>query len=259
MESGVTFVDVTGSTNTDLMLAGKHGAPHGYALAAKRQTAGRGRRGHTWDSTEGNLLLSLVLRPSVTSAQLSGLAAVSGLAALHELERHGFADEIQLKWPNDLVARGRKLGGILVESAHDVDGNLFAVCGIGLNVTYTPPTVPEAGLAAISLADLDSRIPPVSNLVADMRRAIVDAADSWAQALSSMPCDTAPLEPIRQSFCEHLCWLGQKVHAISPAGTILATGTFIAVDVHGRAIVDTGDRTHALHFEEASLRPVSSL
>ncbi len=259
MESDLTFVDVTGSTNTDLMLAGKHGAPHGHALAARRQTAGRGRRGHTWDSTEGNLLLSLVLRPRVTSTQLSGLAAVSGLAALHALERQGLADEIQLKWPNDLVARERKLGGILVESAHDVNGNMFAVCGIGLNVTYTPPTVPDTWLAAISLADLNSQVPPVTDLAIDMRRAIVDAVDAWVQTLASMPCDTAPLEPIRQSFCKRLCWLGQKVHAISPAGTILATGTFVTVDARGRAVIDAGDRMHALHFEEASIRPVSSL
>ena len=63
MDAKLTIVDVTGSTNDDLLEAGKQGAPHGTGLAARAQTAGRGRRGHKWDSTAGNLLLSIVLHP----------------------------------------------------------------------------------------------------------------------------------------------------------------------------------------------------
>ena len=138
MDAKLTIVDVTGSTNDDLLEAGKQGAPHGTGLAARAQTAGRGRRGHKWDSTAGNLLLSIVLRPCVNPAKYSGLAAVSGLAVLEALEKQGLANEIGLKWPNDLVARGHKLGGILVEAARDNEGRPFAVCGIGVNVNYTP-------------------------------------------------------------------------------------------------------------------------
>ena len=125
MDAQLTIVDVTGSTNDDLLEAGKQGAPHGTGLAARAQTAGRGRRGHKWDSTAGNLLLSIVLRPRVDPAKYSGLAAVSGLAVLEALEKQGLANEIGLKWPNDLVARGRKLGGILVEAARDNEGSPF--------------------------------------------------------------------------------------------------------------------------------------
>lgn len=257
MQRALTFVDVTGSTNTDLLLAGKQGAPHGWGLAAKRQTAGRGRRGHSWDSTEGNLLLSIVLRPPVSSAQLSGLAAVCGLAAVRELERKGLAEEIELKWPNDLTARGKKLGGILVESARDHTGHTFAVCGIGVNVAYTPPQVPDESLAAISLAELNPKVPLVKDLTRDMHRAIVDAVDAWSGALASMPEGTAPLSPIRHSYCQRLCWLGQRVVARSSAGTILAEGTFGTVDAVGRAVIEAEGQTVALHFEEASIRPIA--
>ncbi len=65
---------------------------------------------------------------------------------LEALEKQGLAIEIGLKWPNDLVARGRKLGGILVEAARDNEGKPFAVCGIGVNVNYTPQEVPDGGL-----------------------------------------------------------------------------------------------------------------
>ena len=150
MDSRLTIVDITGSTNDDLLEAGKQGATHGTGLAARAQTAGRGRRGHKWDSTAGNLLLSIVLRPCVNPAKYSGLAAVSGLAVLEALEKQGLANEIGLKWPNDLVARGRKLGGILVEAARDNEGKPFAVCGIGVNVNYVPQEVPGAGMPYFS-------------------------------------------------------------------------------------------------------------
>ena len=174
MDAKLTIVDVTGSTNDDLLEAGKQGAPHGTGLAARAQTAGRGRRGHKWDSTVGNLLLSLVLRPCVNPAKFSGLAAVSGLAVLEALEKQGLANEIRLKWPNDLVARGRKLGGILVEAARDNEGKPFAVCGIGVNVNYTPQEVPDGGLAAIGLSDLNESVPTVNMLLDEVYHAVID-------------------------------------------------------------------------------------
>ena len=178
MDAKLTIVDVTGSTNDDLLEAGKQGAPHGTGLAARAQTAGRGRRGHKWDSTAGNLLLSIVLRPCVNPAKYSGLAAVSGLAVLEALEKQGLANEIGLKWPNDLVARGRKLGGILVEAARDNEGKPFAVCGIGVNVNYAPQEVPDGGLPAIGLSDLNENVPAVDMLLDEVYHAVIDAIAS---------------------------------------------------------------------------------
>ena len=79
---------------------------------------------------------------------------------LEALEKQGLANEIGLKWPNDLVARGRKLGGILVEAARDNEGNPFAVCGIGVNVNYVPAEVPDGGLPAIGSRISTRTIPP---------------------------------------------------------------------------------------------------
>ena len=182
MDAKLTIVDVTGSTNDDLLEAGKQGAPHGTGLAAQAQTAGRGRRGHKWDSTAGNLLLSIVLRPCVNPAKYSGLAAVSGLAVLEALEKQGLADEIGLKWPNDLVARERKLGGILVEAARDNKGKPFAVCGIGVNVNYAPQEVPDGGLPAIGLSDLNENVPAVDMLLDEVYHAVIDAVDAGQSA-----------------------------------------------------------------------------
>ena len=257
MDAHLTVVDVTGSTNDDLLEAGKQGAPHGTGLAARAQTAGRGRRGHKWDSTAGNLLLSIVLRPCVDPAKYSGLAAVSGLAVLEALKKQGLTTEIGLKWPNDLVARGRKLGGILVEAARDNEGKPFAVCGIGVNVNYTPQDVPGGGLTAIGLSDLNESVPSVDTLLDEVYHAVVDAVDAWAEQLNALADDAGPLAPVHDEYVALLNWIGEHVIARSPAGDELAQGIFKTVDTFGRACIETKDGLRSFHFEEASLRPVS--
>lgn len=257
MDARLTVVDITGSTNDDLLEAGKLGAPHGTGLAARAQTAGRGRRGHKWDSTAGNLLLSIVVRPNVNPAKYSGLAAVCGLAVLETLEKQGLATEIGLKWPNDLVARERKLGGILVEAARDNEGKPFAVCGIGVNVNYKPQEVPDGGLAAIGLSDLNESVPSVDTLLDEVYHAVVDAVDVWAEHLNALSNDAGPLAPVHNDYVAHLNWIGERVIARSPAGGELARGVFQTVDDFGRASIDTEDGLRSFHFEEASLRPVS--
>lgn len=257
MDSRLTVVDLTGSTNDDLLEAGKQGAPHGTGLAARAQTAGRGRRGHKWDSTVGNLLLSIVLRPCVNPAKYSGLAAVSGLAVLETLEKQGLANEIGLKWPNDLVARGRKLGGILVEAARDNEGKPFAVCGIGVNVNYVPSEVPDGGLPAIGLSDLNENVPVVDALLKEVYHTVVNAVDAWAERINAMEENTGPLAPIHGEYVAHLNWIGEHVIARSPAGDELAQGIFKTVDAFGRACIETEGGLRSFHFEEASLRPLS--
>ena len=236
MDAKLTIVDETGSTNDDLLEAGKQGAPHGTGLAARAQTAGRGRRGHKWDSTAGNLLLSIVLRPCVNPAKYSGLAAVSGLAVLEALEKQGLANEIGLKWPNDLVARGR---------------------GIGVNVNYTPQEVPDGGLAAIGLSDLNESVPAVDMLLDEVYHAVIDAVDSWAERLNAKEEDAGPLAPVHDEYIAHLNWIGKHVIARSPAGDELARGIFRTVDDCGRACIETESGLCVFHFEEASLRPLS--
>mgnify|MGYP004581166829 FL=1 len=257
MDAHLTVVDVTGSTNDDLLEAGKLGAPHGTGLAARAQTAGRGRRGHKWDSTAGNLLLSIVVRPNVNPAKYSGLAAVCGLAVLKTLEKQGLATEIGLKWPNDLVARERKLGGILVEAARDNEGKPFAVCGIGVNVNYTPQEVPDGGLEAIGLSDLHESVPSVDTLLDEAYRTVIDSVDAWAERLNALEEDAGPLAPVHDDYIAHLNWIGGRVIARSPAGDELARGIFQTVDDFGRANIKTEEGLRSFHFEEASLRPLN--
>jgi len=147
------------STNSELMRRARAGAVEPVLLAADSQTAGRGRMGKAWHSQAGQSLtfsLSLPLSP----ASWSGLSLAVGVSLAESLH-----PEVRLKWPNDLWLHGRKLGGILVETAHHGEGARqprVVVVGVGINIarpdaaavagaSSTPPPVPAAGLAEICI------------------------------------------------------------------------------------------------------------
>jgi len=128
------YQPVTGSTNDDALKAARAGAPHGSVFLADEQTAGRGRRGHTWLATPGeSLLFSVLLRPELELAQTSALTLAIGLA-LRDAVAPLIAASPQIKWPNDLYVEGKKLAGILVESQLQGSELQAVIVGVGLNV-----------------------------------------------------------------------------------------------------------------------------
>jgi BirA family biotin operon repressor/biotin-[acetyl-CoA-carboxylase] ligase len=126
--------------------------PHGAVAVAEHQTAGRGRSGRTWDDAPATaLLFSVLLRPPAT-ASLPQLSLVTGLAVAAALEQVTEAP-ILLKWPNDVLAVGRKVAGILLEAT-----GTAVVCGIGINVNQVERDLPpETRVPATSLRLLGGR------------------------------------------------------------------------------------------------------
>jgi len=135
------FSAVTGSTNSDALAAARDGAAHGSVFFADEQAAGRGRGDHRWQSVAGEgLYVSLLMRPTVSAAQLPLIPLAAGLAAADAI-RAVAGVVIDLRWPNDLLIGPRKVGGILVESKTEAAGPAFAVVGVGINVhqrTFDP-------------------------------------------------------------------------------------------------------------------------
>lgn len=124
----------TPSTNDLAWEAVATGAPDGTAVVSDAQPRGRGRDGRAWHLTPGaGLALSLVLHPGCDRGQVGIVPLVAGLALAQALDRIGLT--ASLKWPNDLLAGGRKLAGILCESRRAADGSDVAVIGVGVNVT----------------------------------------------------------------------------------------------------------------------------
>ena len=136
----VEWLSEVTSTNTLLKQRGIAGAPHGTALAARRQTGGRGRMGRSFCSPEGGLYMSVLLRPTAPDLNLLTVAAaVAAAEAAEGVVRR----PVGIKWVNDLYLDGRKVAGILSESFADEAGDLCVVVGFGVNLVTPPGGFPE--------------------------------------------------------------------------------------------------------------------
>lgn len=226
---GLELHDEIASTNDRAreLLAEADG--EGRAVVAEVQTAGRGRRGRTWESPGGvNLALSVGLRPHLATADAWQLAAAAALAAWDACNR--FAP-VTLKWPNDVVADpdGAKVGGILIETTVDDERVREAVIGIGLNLNWARRDMPaELGTAATSLADLAGG--PVDR--GEVLDGLLDALDDEIVAIES---GHSPRERYRAACST----LGREVEIEAGEGRIRGR----ALDIHedGALVVETAD------------------
>ncbi|MDX1484380.1 MAG: biotin--[acetyl-CoA-carboxylase] ligase [Alphaproteobacteria bacterium] len=131
-------LDAVPSTNDEALARAAAGAPEGTLITARSQSAGRGRRGRQWESAEGNLFLSLVLRPEGGIAAAAAIGFAGGLAVAETLdEALGGSADIALKWPNDVLVGGRKASGLLIERAGSGAGAAL-VLGVGINLVSHP-------------------------------------------------------------------------------------------------------------------------
>lgn len=139
----IVFLPVTGSTNDEARRLAQTGAQEGTLVITDYQSSGRGRLERRWEAPPGSsLLMSLVFRPSLAPHQVQQLTMVCGLAVIDAVKSETGL-ELDLKWPNDVVVGGAKLGGMLTEIGLDGNRVEFAVVGLGLNVNLDPGQLPE--------------------------------------------------------------------------------------------------------------------
>ena len=156
---------LVGSTNDMARDRAIAGADEGLVIRADRQTAGRGRRGRAWSSPEGNLYFTFLLRPACSPAMAATLSFVT-VIALGDVLAELLPDRlVQHKWPNDVLIGGKKISGILLETAGSSPDRLdWLIVGIGVNIVSHPdqalyPTTDlrHEGAAAISAPELLDR------------------------------------------------------------------------------------------------------
>jgi BirA family transcriptional regulator, biotin operon repressor / biotin---[acetyl-CoA-carboxylase] ligase len=219
-------VERTGSTNADLLARAAAGEDiAGAVLIAEHQTAGRGRNGRAWSSPRAQLALSAgvdagEVRPDAWGwlPLAAGVAVVDTVAAV--------AVEAGLKWPNDVLANGRKLAGILTEVAA---AQRSIVVGIGLNVTLRDDEVPDAD--ATSLRSLGVETPDRDELVRAMLQELARRVERWRDANGA---DAGLIADYRARSVT----IGSAVRAILPGGREVL-GAARSIDEQGRLLIDS--------------------
>lgn len=230
------------STNSELL---RRQTPAGGAmvLLAEQQTGGRGRRGRAWASpVAANLYLSIARHFSGGLARLGGLSLVAGIAVAEALRAQGFAD-VGLKWPNDLVVDGRKLGGLLVEGGGEHGGPIRAVIGIGINVR-----MPETFAAAIDqpwidLAAMAASAPSRNAIAAQVLTRLLPVLEQF---------DEEGLAPFLPRYASLDALAGREVLIHSAASTEQGLAEGIAAD--GALRVRMAGRIRNVHAGEVSVR-----
>lgn len=258
----LTSVD---STNNVAVQWARAGAPHGAAVRAAAQSSGRGRRGREWRSPAGlGLYLSLILRPDVELARVPQLTMVAALAAARAIEKQSDL-ATNVKWPNDIILRERKIGGILSEAcgsaarsginsinsvhsqpAHAPNMVEFIVIGIGINVNFGAedlqdlPRGPQ--LAASSLLIESGQEWPVD-----------DVAKGWLGEMETLYHDYQMngWEALRAEWLQRDILMGRRV-AIETQRERYC-GTVKGVDADGTLRVQTADALRRVAAGEASL------
>ena len=172
------------STMDEAGKLGEGDAEEGAVVVAETQTAGRGRQGRHWVSQPGNLLVSVLFRPTLEA--LPFISIIGGVAAARAV-RKVTGLEPQIKWPNDLLIQGRKVAGILAESAIAGDTVWYAVLGVGMNVSLNTDQTEEIASFATSVNAAAGKVVPREDL---LRQFLMDL-DALYLALGQ---DQSPIE-----------------------------------------------------------------
>ena len=202
-------------------------------ITAARQTSGRGRRGRAWDAGTGNLAASLLLRPQAEAAVVGQLSFAAALA-VSDMAAH-FAPQaaITVKWPNDVLADGRKLSGILLESGQDAQG-VWLVIGIGVNLAGFPT---GTEFPATSLAQLGIAPPSSDTALCVLAGRVAHWYDVWM---------TQGFEIIRTAWLARAAGLGAPIRARLPQGT--HEGIFAGIAPDGALLLN----------QQGRLRPIAA-
>ncbi|MCC5983583.1 MAG: biotin--[acetyl-CoA-carboxylase] ligase [Rhodobacteraceae bacterium] len=215
-------------------------------VLARRQTAGRGRRGRAWTDPEGNFAATVLMRPAEPPERLALRSFVAALA-LHEalVALTGRAEAFALKWPNDVLLNGGKLAGILPETIA-TPGALHLAVGIGVNLLHAP--APEPG--AVAPVDLLSAT-GVALEPEELLDHLAPAFARWEDRLRSFG-----FAPLRDAFLRHAARLGQPI--IARTVTETHEGTFEGIDDRGALVLTTARGLIAVSAADVFLNPVQT-
>lgn len=217
-------LDEIDSTNEEARRRAKAGEGRSLWIAAARQSAGRGRRGNAWQSAQGNLFATLLLRPEKPARECAQLSFVAALAVSDMLARLAPHADFSLKWPNDVLASGRKIAGILLESESGADGMAaWLAVGIGVNLVVFPE---DTEFPAISLTALGAATPAPKDALLHLAARFAKWYEVWR---------TAGFAPVREAWLARASGLGARIR-VRLANEEIA-GVFQGIDDSGALLL----------------------
>lgn len=230
--SKIVCLQETSSTNTEAFRMAVEGSPHGTAVFAEMQHNGKGRMGRRWESPAGvNLYCSVILRPDIMPHEAPQLTFLSSVAVARAIRITTKLDP-QIKWPNDLLLRNKKVAGLLNEMSAETDKVNFVILGIGVNLNMAEVQFPA-----------DLRHPATSLLIENgspVNRSAFAAV--MLKELDRLYCEFlsdgfGPVRNVWQQFCN----ANDREVTVSDSGEEIVSGRFAGIDGDGALLVRRTD------------------
>ena len=222
------YFSSTGSTNEEAIKLACDGAPAGTLVVADEQTSGRGRGDRRWFTPAGSgLAVSIVLRPTLPSRQISHVALLGAIATVQAIKSICNLQP-QSKWPNDVWVNGKKVAGILGESTHGPVGPEWVILGIGINVSSGPPAGTPTRHPFSCLEEQSGHAINRLELLRELIRAL------------SEHCSNIGTKTLVSTWQKHMMWRGKRMRVLNPDGTSI-DGNALGIDPDGALLLDSDD------------------
>lgn len=209
----VASFDEIDSTNEEARRRAAVGERGPLWITARRQTAGRGRRGRAWETPEGNLAATLLVAPGVPAPEAAGLSFVAALAVYDLVTAYAPRSIVRVKWPNDVLIDGKKVAGILLESGGEAGVGVlpWVAVGIGVNLVHSP----EGTAYPATFVGAHGPAPTPSEALAELAEAWETRFRAWR---------VSGFAAIREAWLDVAAGLGQEIEVRLPNETL--TGRF---------------------------------
>lgn len=243
--SSLLVQDVVDSTNNLAKLRAEEGAEHGLLVVGEQQTAGKGRRGRSWESRKGEgIFMTLLLKPDIEPGNASMLTLVMALAVRSALETVGKL-QAQIKWPNDIVCDGKKVCGILTEMSAQMDYINHIVIGVGINIHNEAFPDEMAHMATSVYLQTGEHINR-AELIAEVMRCFEHYYECYIE--------TQDLRNLRDEYNLYLVNRQRQVEVLDPKQSYI--GTAIGINTAGELEVQTENGISHVASGEVSVRGV---
>ena len=241
----IYYFDSIDSTNTKAKELAEEGHPSGTLVVADRQTAGKGRRGRSWESPTGiGIFMTLMLKPEINPNNASMLTLVAAMATTRAIRRVTGVPAM-IKWPNDIVMNGKKVCGILTEMSAQFDYINHIVIGIGINVHNEDFPEEIAKTASSLYLESGQHI---------HRASLIEAFLEEFEDVSAEYLKTEDMEGLQKEYDAMLVNRGRQVRVLDPKEPF--EGKAMGITKKGELIVDTWESRKLVSSGEVSVRGI---
>ena len=242
----VLYFDETGSTNTEAKQAAEAGAPHGTLAVADYKNMGKGRRGRMWTSPRGvGVRMSLMIRPEIHPSAASMLTLVAALGVSEGIGKT-CGLETQIKWPNDIVADGKKICGILTEMSTELECINYVVTGMGINANMEELPEEIKDVATSILLQTGKRV---------KRSQLIGAVMESYEKYYNVFMESGNMSGLLDVYNSHLANMQRSVRVLQPGSEYV--GTALGINDAGELLVKTEDgAVHQVISGEVSVRGI---